>query len=99
GGHAPIIVFDDADLDHAVEEIIACKFRNSGQTCVSANRLYVQEGIYGALLERLKERFEKLRLGIPTDEQTEIGPLIDEAAFRKVLAHVDNAKSLGAQVL
>ena len=99
GGNAPFIVFDDADLDAAVEGAIAAKFRNAGQTCVCANRLYVQSGIYDAFAERFSAAVAALVLGKGIDPDTEIGPLIEEAALAKVEAHVADAVALGAVVL
>jgi succinate-semialdehyde dehydrogenase/glutarate-semialdehyde dehydrogenase len=98
GGHAPLIVFDDADLEHAVAETIACKFRNGGQTCVSANRIYVQAGIYDAFMPRFKAAIEKLKVGEGTAEGVQIGPMIDDDAVAKVERHVEDAAHLGGHV-
>ena len=98
GGNAPLIVFDDADLERAVEGILASKFRNAGQTCVCANRLYVQSGIHDALVQRLAERVNALRVGDGRDAGVDIGPLIDERAMAKVREHIDDAVALGARV-
>ncbi|EKE44746.1 succinate-semialdehyde dehydrogenase [Oceaniovalibus guishaninsula JLT2003] len=98
GGNAPFIVFDDADLDAAVAGAIACKFRNAGQTCVCANRLYVQAGIHDAFAERLAERLRTMKVGDGFDEGTDFGPLIDMAAVEKVEAHIADAQEKGAQV-
>tara|TARA_B100001939_G_scaffold348196_1_gene373673 strand:+ start:1012 stop:2466 length:1455 start_codon:yes stop_codon:yes gene_type:complete len=99
GGNAPFIVFDDADLDAAVEGAIMCKYRNSGQTCVCANRLYVQQGIYEDFLARFKEEVEKLKVGPGTEPGVTQGPLIEEAAVRKVEEHVKDALDKGARLI
>lgn len=99
GGNAPFIVFDDADLELAVEGAIASKYRNAGQTCVCANRLYAQEGIYEAFTQRLAERVKELKMGDGTSEGVVIGPLINKAAIDKVGALVNDATSKGAKVL
>ncbi|TJV03137.1 MAG: aldehyde dehydrogenase family protein, partial [Mesorhizobium sp.] len=75
GGNAPFIVFDDADLDNAVEGVIVSKFRNGGQTCVCANRILVQEGVYDAFAEKLSQRVTRMKVGAGTDDGTEIGPM------------------------
>ncbi|RVD46077.1 NAD-dependent succinate-semialdehyde dehydrogenase [Mesorhizobium sp. M4B.F.Ca.ET.169.01.1.1] len=98
GGNAPFIVFDDADLEAAVEGAVAAKFRNAGQTCVSANRIYVQSGIYGTFAEKFSRRVSRLRVGNGFAEGSELGPLIDANAVKKVNAHLENALSLGARV-
>ena len=99
GGNAPFIVFDDADLDAAVEGAMASKYRNAGQTCVCANRLYVQEGIYEAFAAKLAERVAGLRVGPGTQSGVQIGPLIEAAALEKVKSHVADAISGGAKLL
>ncbi len=99
GGNAPFIVFDDADLDAAVEGAIACKFRNNGQTCVCANRIYVQAGVYDAFSEKLKTAVEALTVGDGLTEGTNLGPLIEPSAMDKVREHLDDALSKGAKVL
>jgi len=99
GGNAPFIVFDDADLDAAVEGAIACKFRNNGQTCVCANRIYVQAGVYDAFAAKLKARVERMRVGDGLTEGTDLGPLIEPAAADKVREHLEDALSKGAAVL
>ncbi|WP_368184919.1 NAD-dependent succinate-semialdehyde dehydrogenase [Aestuariibius sp. HNIBRBA575] len=99
GGNAPFIVFDDADLDDAVIGAIACKFRNNGQTCVCANRIYVQAGVYDAFAEKLKIAVEALKVGDGLSDGTELGPLIAPAAVTKVQEHLDDAVSKGATVL
>jgi succinate-semialdehyde dehydrogenase/glutarate-semialdehyde dehydrogenase len=98
GGNAPFIVFDDADLDAAVAGAIASKYRNTGQTCVCANRLLVQAGVYEAFTKKLVAAVEKLRVGDGLSGETDQGPLIDEAALRKVEEHVADATSRGAKV-
>ncbi|MBW4961517.1 NAD-dependent succinate-semialdehyde dehydrogenase [Sulfitobacter sp. CW3] len=99
GGNAPFIVFDDADLDAAVEGAILCKFRNNGQTCVCANRIYVQAGVYDAFAEKLKAAVEKLKVGDGFEDGVALGPLINPAAGEKVKEHIEDAKSKGAQVI
>ncbi len=98
GGNAPFIVFDDADLDAAVEGAIACKYRNNGQTCVCANRIYVQEGVYDAFAEKFAAAVAKLRVGDGLEEGTALGPLISEDALAKVEEHLKDALSKGAEV-
>ncbi len=98
GGNAPFIVFDDADLDAATEGAIACKFRNNGQTCVCANRIYVQSGVYDAFAEKLSSAVTKLKVGDGMEVDTVLGPLIDTAAVNKVDEHIGDAKSKGAAV-
>ena len=99
GGNAPFIVFDDADLDAAVEGAIASKYRNSGQTCVCANRFLVQDGVYDAFAAKLRAAVEALKVGPGLDAGVEQGPLIDPAAVAKVEAHIADAVAKGAQVL
>lgn len=99
GGNAPTIIFDDADLDLAVENAIAGKFRNSGQTCVCTNRFYVQDGIYDEFAMRLTERVRQLKVGNGFDDGVEQGPLINQAAVSKVEAHVLDAQAKGGRVL
>ena len=99
GGNAPFIVFDDADLDAAVEGALVAKFRNAGQTCVCANRIYAQAGIHDAFVARLAERMERLQVGRGTDEGVEIGPMISDAAHAKVAEHLDDALKKGATVV
>lgn len=99
GGNAPVVVFDDADLDQAVAGVMASKFRNSGQTCVCANRIYVQSGIYDRFAARLSEEVRKLKVGTGTEDGVSIGPLINDAALKKVVRHVDDAVSQGASVM
>lgn len=99
GGNAPFIVFDDADLDAAVEGAIMCKFRNNGQTCVCANRIYVQAGVYDAFAEKLAAAVSKMKVGDGLVEGTALGPLINNEAILKVQEHIADATSKGAQVL
>ena len=99
GGNAPFIVFDDADLDAAVAGAIASKYRNAGQTCVCANRLYVQAGIHDRFVEALAKAVDGLVVGSGLDQGTTIGPLIDEAAVAKAQQHVDDAVSKGARIV
>ena len=99
GGNAPFLVFDDADLDAAADGLMACKFRNAGQTCVSANRIYVQAGVYDAFAEKFAERLGTLKVGRGTDAGVNLGPLIDEQGLAKVEAHLADAIAKGAKVL
>jgi succinate-semialdehyde dehydrogenase / glutarate-semialdehyde dehydrogenase len=99
GGNAPFIVFDDANLDEAVEGAMASKYRNAGQTCVCANRIYVQEGVYEAFAQKLADKVRQLRVGPGTESGVHIGPLIEPAALTKVQSHVDDAVKGGAKVL
>ena len=99
GGNAPFIVFDDADLDAAVEGAIASKFRNGGQTCVCANRILVQAGVHDAFAERLAARVRAMKVGPGTAPGVEIGPMINAAAVEKIARHVDDALARGATVL
>ncbi|AZB89906.1 NAD-dependent succinate-semialdehyde dehydrogenase [Acinetobacter pittii] len=98
GGNAPVVVFDDANLEQAVQGIMASKYRNSGQTCVCANRIYVQDGIYDALAERLVEAVSKLKVGDGRQEGSTQGPLIDEDAIAKVQSHIADATEKGATI-
>ena len=99
GGNAPFIVFDDADLDKAVEGAMASKFRNAGQTCVCANRLYVQDGVYARFAEKLQQAVELLHLGDGLQAGVTTGPLIDEKAIAKVQEHIADAVGKGARVI
>ena len=99
GGNAPFIVFDDADLDAAVEGAILCKFRNNGQTCVCANRIYVQAGVYDAFAEKLAARVAQMKVGDGLEAGTDLGPLINTDAITKVQEHVADALAKGAKVL
>jgi succinate-semialdehyde dehydrogenase/glutarate-semialdehyde dehydrogenase len=99
GGHAPYLVFDDADLDEAVDGLIASKFRNAGQTCVCANRTYVQNGVYEEFLARLAEKVTRLVVGPGDTPGVTIGPLINEAGVDKAEQHVQDAVAKGAQLV
>jgi succinate-semialdehyde dehydrogenase/glutarate-semialdehyde dehydrogenase len=99
GGNAPFIVFDDADLDAAVEGAIISKYRNAGQTCVCANRLYVQAGVYDAFAEKLVAAVAKLKVGNGFEPGVQQGPLIDHAAVEKVEEHIQDAVSKGGRIL
>ena len=98
GGNAPFIVFDDADIDAAVDGAIQAKFRNAGQTCVSANRIYVQSRVYAEFAEKFTERVRTLKVGDGFDPDVTIGPLIDQPALAKIEAHIDNAVRNGARI-
>jgi succinate-semialdehyde dehydrogenase/glutarate-semialdehyde dehydrogenase len=98
GGNAPFIVFDDADLDAAVQGLMASKYRNTGQTCVCANRVYVQDGVYEAFAAKLAVAVAGLRVGDGLAGPTDQGPLIDERALAKVQAHIADAVSQGARI-
>ena len=99
GGNAPFIVFDDADLDRAVAGAVASKYRNSGQTCVCSNRIYVQAGVYDAFAEKLAAAAKALKLGDGLEPGVQQGPLIDEAGVRKVEEHIEDATKKGAKVI
>jgi succinate-semialdehyde dehydrogenase/glutarate-semialdehyde dehydrogenase len=98
GGNAPFIVFDDADLDAAVEGAIASKYRNAGQTCVCANRIYVQDAVYDAFAAKLTAKVKDFKVGAGTEAGVVIGPLIDEQGLKKVEKHVADALAKGAKV-
>ncbi len=99
GGNAPFLVFDDADIDAAVEGAIASKFRNAGQTCVCANRIYVQDGVYDEFARKFAARVGQMKVGAGVEPDVLIGPLIEPAAVEKVERHVTDAVSQGAKVL
>lgn len=99
GGNAPFIVFDDADLDAAVEGAMACKFRNAGQTCVCANRIYVQDAVYDAFAEKLARAVEALKVGDGVEDGVTIGPLINPPAVAKVQEHLDDLVAKGGAIL
>lgn len=99
GGNAPFIVFDDADLDQAVEGAIASKFCNGGQTCVCSNRILVQAGIYEAFAAKLSARVVKMKVGVGTEDGVAIGPMINHAAIEKIARHVSDALGRGAKIL
>jgi succinate-semialdehyde dehydrogenase/glutarate-semialdehyde dehydrogenase len=98
GGNAPFVVFDDADLDQAIEGAMASKFRNAGQTCVCANRILVQEGIYDEFARKLVEKVKAMKVGAGTEPGVNIGPLIDAQGFDKAKDHVSDAVAKGAKV-
>jgi len=99
GGNAPFLVFDDADVDAAIDGAMISKFRNGGQTCVCTNRFYVQDGVYDEFVEKLASRVSAMKVGYGLDEGTEVGPLIDEKAVEKVEEHLEDALAGGAKVL
>jgi len=99
GGHAPVLVFPDADLNDAVHGIIMAKFRNTGQSCIAANRIYVQRAIYEPFLKEFVEKVRALKVGDGLDPQVQIGPLIDEEALAKASEHVEDAVRGGARLL
>jgi succinate-semialdehyde dehydrogenase/glutarate-semialdehyde dehydrogenase len=99
GGNAPLLIFDDADLDTAVETALVAKFRNSGQSCIAANRIYVQRGIHDAFVDAFGAKVRGLTLGDGFDDATDVGPLIDEAALAKVNEHLDDALAHGGEVV
>ena len=99
GGNAPFIVFDDADLDLAIEGALISKFRNGGQTCVCANRILVQSSVYDAFAKKLADRVDTMRVGPGTEAGVSIGPMINEPAIAKIRAHIDDAVSKGAKII
>ncbi|GMA65050.1 hypothetical protein GCM10025859_54900 [Alicyclobacillus fastidiosus] len=99
GGNAPFIVFDDADLDVAVEACIVSKFRNAGQTCVCANRVYVHESVFDMFTEKLVDKVTQLKVGNGLDESVEVGPVIHLDALQRIQAAVDDAVANGAEVV
>ncbi|EIZ77704.1 succinate-semialdehyde dehydrogenase (NADP+) [Novosphingobium sp. Rr 2-17] len=99
GGNAPFLVFDDADIDAAIEGAMISKFRNGGQTCVCTNRFYVQDGVYDEFVDKLAKRVSEMKVGYALDQGTEVGPLIDEKAVAKVEEHLADALAGGATVL
>jgi succinate-semialdehyde dehydrogenase/glutarate-semialdehyde dehydrogenase len=99
GGNAPFIVFDDADLDAAIEAMMACKFRNSGQTCISANRILVQESVFDDFAQRLTGLAAGLKVAPGLEEGAQVGPLIDDDGLAKVERHVEDATARGAEVV
>lgn len=99
GGHAPFIICADADVPAAVTQVMASKFRNAGQTCVCANRIYVHESLQASFAEAMAEGVRALRVGDPMSEQTQVGPLVDRQGLAKVAAHVDDALSKGARAV
>lgn len=99
GGHAPLIIFDDANLENAVEGALITKFRNGGQSCIASNRIYVQRGIYDAFLEKFVEKASAMKVGDGLEDGVDIGPLIDGAAVDTALAHIEAATQSGARLL
>lgn len=99
GGHAPVLVFDDIALERAVEGALVAKTRNNGQSCIAANRIYVQRGIYDQFLEAFTARMQALKVGDGLETGMDIGPLIDQAGLMKALAHIEDATGQGARVL
>ena len=99
GGGAPVLVFDDADLDAALSGVLTAKFRNVGQSCVAANRIYVQRDIYAAFSKRYAELAEQLKVGDPLRPETQIGPLVSRQAVDKVKRHLEDALDRGATLL
>ncbi|WP_304648949.1 NAD-dependent succinate-semialdehyde dehydrogenase [Sporosarcina sp. ACRSM] len=99
GGHAPFIVLDDANLDAAVEGVVASAFRNAGQTCICTNRIYVQAGIHDAFVDKFAAAVKKLKVGNGVDESVQIGPVINQASLEKVTHHVEDALSKGASLV
>jgi succinate-semialdehyde dehydrogenase/glutarate-semialdehyde dehydrogenase len=99
GGNAPFIVFDDADIDSAVEGALVSKYRNAGQTCVCTNRLYVQQSVYDAFVDKLAAKVREMKVGNGFDEGVVLGPLIDDASMAKIERHVADATARGAKLL
>lgn len=99
GGHAPIIVFDDADIDKATTLALASKFRNNGQTCICANRIYVHDSVKDSFTQQLTEKVEKLKIGYGLADDTDLGPLINQQASEKVQKHLDDAIEKGAAIV
>lgn len=99
GGNAPYIVFDDADLDTAIQGAMACKFRNAGQVCVCVNRFYIQDGIYEEFVTRLATEVKKLKVGNGMDDGVNLGPLINSAGVKKVEEQVKDALAKGGRLL
>lgn len=98
GGHAPAIVFEDADFDAALQQSLIAKFRNTGQSCIAANRLYVQRSIFGTFVDAFVQKARALKIGDGFEPDVEIGPLIDEAAVRHALEQIEDAVAQGAQI-
>jgi succinate-semialdehyde dehydrogenase/glutarate-semialdehyde dehydrogenase len=99
GGHAPFIICEDADIPAAVQQVMASKFRNAGQTCVCANRIYVHDRVRAPFADALADGVRQLRVGDPMSDQTQVGPLVDQQGVAKVAAHVEDALGKGANVL
>ena len=98
GGHAPFIVFDDADIDEAVAGAVQSKFRNSGQTCICTNRIFAHESVYNSFLEKFTNEVKKIKVGNGLDEGIVSGPLIDKSSLEKVIDHVEDAVNVGAKI-
>lgn len=99
GGHAPAIVFEDAELDVAVKSVLGAKYRNGGQSCIAINRIYVQEGIIEQFTKRFVDSVKKLKIGNGLDPETDLGPMIDESSLNKFLRHVNDAVNEGGELL
>jgi succinate-semialdehyde dehydrogenase/glutarate-semialdehyde dehydrogenase len=99
GGHAPVIAFADADLDAAVNAALVTKFRNTGQSCIASNRMYVQRSVYEQFLEKFVEKTKALKVGYGLNEGVDIGPLVNEDGLNTALEHIENAKRAGARVM
>jgi succinate-semialdehyde dehydrogenase/glutarate-semialdehyde dehydrogenase len=99
GGHAPVLVFADADLDRAVDGAMITKFRNTGQSCIAANRIYVERSVYPEFLKRFSEKAAELKVGYGLDDGMDIGPLVNEEAMKGAVRHVENAKQSGGRIL
>ncbi|WP_148359102.1 NAD-dependent succinate-semialdehyde dehydrogenase [Peribacillus simplex] len=99
GGHAPLIIFEDADIEKAVQGAIASKFRNAGQTCICVNRIYVQSSVYDKFITAFKEAVSRLKVGNGLNDGVDIGPMINKAGYEKVEKHVQDAVSKGAEVV
>ncbi len=99
GGHAPLLIFDDCDLDRAVQETIVAKFRNTGQSCIAANRIYVQKTIYGKFLDKFVGAVKKLKIGSGLEEGMDVGPLISQHALDGALSQIENAVQHGGKIL
>lgn len=99
GGNAPFIIFDSANMERAIDGVIASKFRNAGQTCICANRIYIQDGIYDEFARAFTERVKALKVGPGDQPGVQIGPLINKDAIDKVIQHIEDAKAKGARVL
>ncbi|MFP3959793.1 MAG: NAD-dependent succinate-semialdehyde dehydrogenase [Spirochaetaceae bacterium] len=99
GGHAPVLVFADADLDLAVEGALITKFRNTGQSCIASNRIYVERSVYEQFLERFVARTKELKVGYGLEEDSDIGPVVNEEGLQNALAHIENAKQAGGRVM
>ena len=99
GGHSPVLVFDDADFDKALQGTMIAKFRNTGQSCIAANRIYVQRSVWDRFVPALVERVKALKIGNGLDAGVDIGPMINQEALDKALQHIEDARAKGAKVL